>query len=118
MRQRLDTVGMDSEATEKNLQEMKEFSKQENRERRLNLKERSLEQKLREAEMLMEEAKRVADRRDHEVVEGDPDFAYFNEAARYAEGRLHPTSGNRSHTRSWEELDDDLIDLQGYSDPE
>ena len=68
---------MDREATERNLQEMKEFSKQqkisyakmareqENREKRLEEKERSLNLKFREAEKMMEEAKRVADRRDH-----------------------------------------------------
>ena len=122
---------MDMEATEKNLQEMREFSKlqkisyakmaskQENCEKLLNEKERSLEQKLREVEYLMEEAKCVADRRlDLKVKEGDPDFDYYANAAAYAEGRLYPTSGNRSHTRSWEEMDNDLIKLQGFLDPE
>ena len=51
-------------------------------------------------------------------MEDDPDIAYYDQCVEYAEERLHPSSANRSHTRSWEELDDDLIDLQGFSDPE
>ena len=122
-------AALEREENEKILKEKKEFSKlqkisyakmaqqQEDREKRLKDQERVLEQKIREAETLAEEAKRAADRRDH-VTEDDPDFDYYDRAAAYAEGRLHPTSANRSHTRSWEELDDDLIDLQGFSDPE
>ena len=121
---------MDREATERNLQEMRDFSKQqkisyakmareqENREKRLEEKERALELKRREAEDLLEEAKRVADRRGHEVSEDDPDFDYYASAAAEAGGRRYTSSANRSHTRSWEEIDDDLIDLQGFSDPE
>ena len=122
---------MDREATEKNLQEMRDFSKQqkishakmvreqENCEERLNDKKRSLELKLCEEESLIEEAKRVADRcLDHEVLEGDPDYDYYAQAAEYAEGRLHPSLANKSQMRSWEELDDDLIELRGFLDPE
>ena len=125
---------MEREQTEKTLLEMKEFSKlqkisyakmareQEDREKRLGEKERSLEKKLRDAETLMEEAKRVVDRRDdliHEVRSDDPDIDYYNSAVeRYEERQRAPTTSSRSHTRSWEQLDDDLIDLQGYSDPE
>ena len=125
---------MEREQTEKTLLEMKEFSKlqkisyakmareQEDREKRLGEKERSLEKKLRDAETLMEEAKRVVDRRDdliHEVRSDDPDIDYYNSAVeRYEERQRAPTTSSRSHTRSWEEIDDDLIDLQGYSDPE
>ena len=70
---------MDREATERNLQEMRDFSKQqkisyakmareqENREKRLEDKERALELKRREAEDLLEEAKHVADRRGYEA---------------------------------------------------
>ena len=124
---------MEREQTEKTLLEMKEFSKlqkisyakmakeQEDREKRLGDKERSLEKKLRDAETLMEEAKRVVDRRDliHEVGSDDPDIDYYNSAVeQYEERQRAPTTSSRSHTRSWEEIDDDLIDLQGYSDPE
>ena len=125
---------MEREQTEKTLLEMKEFSKlqkisyakmareQEDREKRLGEKERSLEKKLRDAETLMEEAKRVVDRRDdliHEVRSDDPDIDYYNSAVeRYEERQRAPTTSSRSHTRSWEQIDDDLIDLQGYSDPE
>ena len=125
---------MEREQTEKTLLEMKEFSKlqkisyskmareQEDREKRLGEKERSLEKKLRDAETLMEEAKRVVDRRDdliHEVGSDDPDIDYYNSAVeRYEERQRAPTTSSRSHTRSWDEIDDDLIDLQGYSDPE
>ena len=124
---------MEREQTEKTLLEMKEFSKlqkisyakmareQEDREKRLGEKERSLEKKLRDAETLMEEAKRVVDRRDliHEVGSDDPDIDYYNSAVeRYEERQRAPTTSSRSHTRSWEQIDDDLIDLQGYSDPE
>ena len=124
---------MEREQTEKTLMEMKEFSKlqkisyakmareQEDREKRLSEKERSLECKLRDAETLMEEAKRVVDRRDlvHEVGSDDPDIGYYNSAvAEYEERRHAPTTSSRSHTRSWEEVEDDLIDLQGFSDPE
>ena len=125
---------MEREQTEKTLLEMKEFSKlqkisyakmareQEDREKRLGEKERSLEKKLRDAETLMEEAKRVVDRRDdliHEVRSDDPDIDYYNSAVeRYEDRQRAPTTSSRSHTRSWEEIDDDLIDLQGYSDPE
>ena len=121
---------MEREENEKILKEMKEFSKlqkisyakmaqqQEDREKRLKDQERVLEQKLREAESLAEEAKRAADRRDYVVAEDDPDIAYYDQCVEYAEGRLHPSSANRSHTRSWETLDDDLIDLHGFSDPE
>ena len=127
-------AAMEREQTEKTLLEMKEFSKlqkisyakmareQEDREKRLGEKERSLEKKLRDAETLMEEAKRVVDRRDdliHEVRSDDPDIDYYNSAVeRYEERQRAPTTSSRSHTRSWEEIDDDLIDLQGYSDPE
>ena len=124
---------MEREQTEKTLMEMKEFSKlqkisyakmareQEDREKRLSEKERSLECKLRDAETLMEEAKRVVDRRDlvHEVGSDDPDIDYYNSAvAEYEERQRAPTTSSRSHTRSWEEIDNDLIDLQGFSDPE
>ena len=125
---------MEREQTEKTLLEMKEFSKlqkisyakmareQEDREKRLGEKERSLEKKLRDAETLMEEAKRVVDRRDdliHEVGSDDPDIDYYNSAVeRYEERQRAPTTSSRFHTRSWEQIDDDLIDLQGYSDPE
>ena len=120
---------MDREATERNLQEMRDFSKQqkisyakmareqENREKRLEEKERALELKRREAEDLLE-AKRVADRRDHVVREDDPNYDYYVASAAEAEARLYPVSANRSHTRSWEQIDDDLIDLQGFLDSE
>ena len=123
-------AALEREENEKILKEMKEFSKlqkisyakmaqqQEDREKRLKDQERVLEQKLREAESLAEEAKRAADRRDYVVAEDDPDIAYYDQCVEYAEGRLHPSSANRSHTRSWETLDDDLIDLHGFSDPE
>ena len=91
---------------------------QEDREKRLEEKERALELKRQEAENLLEEAKRVADRRDGEVREDNPDSDYYVAAAAEAEARLYPVSANRSHTRSWEEIDDDLINLQGFSDPE
>ena len=129
-RPREDIVAMDREATERNLQEMRDFSKQqkisyakmareqEDREKRLEEKERALELKRREAEDLLEEAKRVAERRDGEVREDDPEYDYYVSAAAEAEARRYPASANRSHTRSWEEIDDDLIDLQGFSDPE
>ena len=125
---------MEREQTEKTLLEMKEFSKlqkisyakmareQEDREKRLGEKERSLEKKLRDAETLMEEAKRVVDRRDdliHEVRSDDPDIDYYNSAVeRYEERQRAPTTSSMSHTRSWEEIDDDFIDLHGFSDPE
>ena len=122
---------MEREQTEKTLLEMKEFSKlqkisyakmareQEDREKRLSDKERSLEKKLRDAETLMEEAKRVVDRRDHEVGSDDPDIAYYASAAEgYEERQRAPTTSSMSHTRSWEEIDDDFIDLHGFSDPE
>ena len=91
---------MDREATERNLQEMRDFSKQqkisyakmareqEDREKRLEEKERALELKRRQAEDLLEEAKRVAERR--EVREDDPDYNYYVAAAAEAEARLHP----------------------------
>ena len=91
---------------------------QEDREKRLEEKERALELKRREAEDLLEEAKRVAERRDGEVREDDPDYDYYVACAAEAEARLYPASANRSHTRTWDEMDDDLIDLQGFSDPE
>ena len=75
---------------------------QENREKRPEDKERALELKRREAEDLLEEAKRVADRRDYEVSEDDPDFDYYATAAAEARGRRYTSSGNQSHTRSWE----------------
>ena len=121
---------MDREATERNLQEMRDFSKQqkisyakmareqEDREKRLEEKERALELKRREAEDLLEEAKRVAERRDAEVRESDPDYDYYVACAAEAEARQYPASANRSHTRTWDEVEDDLIDLHGFSDPE